>query len=667
MRGRESINKKNHIKEQTRENIVMVDNDNTNLILREILKQLKVTGKDAIVGSTIKVKNAVKGAFISDRLQELPNYEDSKKLSKEEFLRIERMRSEGVKNKSVSGRLGNFGRWAEERTESFAGYADNPYQQHFTHGIVKGISGGVKLIGGNISKKYGANFDERIEHKEKERITYDNKTDNKTIKHNDNFILDDATKKTISSIDTGVKEIAKSVKSIDNLLIENSLDKLEKERETNQNNSDKNPQVKKELDKITDNSSNLGTSIKDLISKVIPLSTAFKTVTMGALRAASVLSLQTLGVGAAAYAGYKVGGLINKGYSKASEALGGSGSLGSDIYSGVQATKSGYAGAVDFTSRGIEAGVQGAKAGYASAVDTTSRGIEAGVSGISETLKENYGASETISNVIKKASDLVGVDFGSMMAFAKQESNFNPNAKANGSTATGLFQFIKSTWADMVGKYGKQYGIEIEDIKDPMANATMGALYIRDNSNALKKRGIEVNGTTLYAAHLLGPDGASKLLSADKKSDASKILPRAAGSNKAIFYKKNGEAKTVEEVVQTLFQKVGKNVDSFAAAVTKKTAAANGGMSASVNSAAPTKIKSTAESVGASKMTTLSNTLAVATNGSNTITASGPTISPNKPNNSTTKTNAPVAIPSVTRNDSPLKKLQTMEMHSRII
>ena len=181
MRGRESINKKNHIKEQTRENIVMVDNDNTNLILREILKQLKVTGKDAIVGSTIKVKNAVKGAFISDRLQELPNYEDSKKLSKEEFLRIERMRSEGVKNKSVSGRLGNFGRWAGERTESFAGYADNPYQQHFTHGIVKGISGGVKLIGGNISKKYGANFDERIEHKEKERITFDNKTDNKTI------------------------------------------------------------------------------------------------------------------------------------------------------------------------------------------------------------------------------------------------------------------------------------------------------------------------------------------------------------------------------------------------------------------------------------------------------------------------------------------------------
>lgn len=182
-----------------------------------------------------------------------------------------------------------------------------------------------------------------------------------------------------------------------------------------------------------------------------------------------------------------------------------------------------------------------------------------------ESAKSFLSGGETVADIIKKASQRTGVDFGTMMAFAKQESGFNPNAKAKSSSASGLFQFIGSTWKTMVSKYGKTFGIGEKDIMDPLSNATMGALYIKENSSFLRKNGIPVNGTTLYASHFLGPGGAAKLFAADPNADASKVLPDAAGSNPGIFKKKDGGSKTIAEVQQTLFDKVGKNVDAFAA------------------------------------------------------------------------------------------------------
>jgi soluble lytic murein transglycosylase-like protein len=79
-----------------------------------------------------------------------------------------------------------------------------------------------------------------------------------------------------------------------------------------------------------------------------------------------------------------------------------------------------------------------------------------------------------------------GVDPGFMLAMAKQESGFNPNAKAPTSSATGLYQFTRGTWNTMVKKYGAQYGISYGDINDPKANAIMGGLYAKDNKNELE-------------------------------------------------------------------------------------------------------------------------------------------------------------------------------------
>ena len=55
-------------------------------------------------------------------------------------------------------------------------------------------------------------------------------------------------------------------------------------------------------------------------------------------------------------------------------------------------------------------------------------------------------APQGIMNAIKDASQKTGVSFSYLMEKAAAESNFNPTVKAKTSSATGLFQFIDSTW-----------------------------------------------------------------------------------------------------------------------------------------------------------------------------------------------------------------------------
>ena len=72
-------------------------------------------------------------------------------------------------------------------------------------------------------------------------------------------------------------------------------------------------------------------------------------------------------------------------------------------------------------------------------------------------LQQRAGAN--ISGAIQNASVKTGVDFSYLLKQADVESSFNATAKAKGSSATGLFQFIESTWLSMVKKYGDKYGL----------------------------------------------------------------------------------------------------------------------------------------------------------------------------------------------------------------
>lgn len=187
-------------------------------------------------------------------------------------------------------------------------------------------------------------------------------------------------------------------------------------------------------------------------------------------------------------------------------------------------------------------------------------------------------APESVVRAVQEASQKVGVSFSYLMTKAATESSFNPNARAKSSSAAGLYQFIESTWLDMVKKHGAEYGLgdmaskiartssgklvvtdkaAKQDIlalrNDPKVSALMAAEYAGENKAILEKSlGRAATDTDLYLAHFLGAGGACKFLKAmsgDADCSAAAVLPTAASANPAIFYSKStGEAKSLQDI-----------------------------------------------------------------------------------------------------------------------
>jgi hypothetical protein len=80
---------------------------------------------------------------------------------------------------------------------------------------------------------------------------------------------------------------------------------------------------------------------------------------------------------------------------------------------------------------------------------------------------------DDIKNIITQAAVKYGVDPDSLMAIAKIESNYNPNA-TNPSGASGLFQFMPGT--------AKDYGLTPQTVMDAAANADAAARLTRDDA-----------------------------------------------------------------------------------------------------------------------------------------------------------------------------------------
>src|SRR5260221_13954099 len=155
---------------------------------------------------------------------------------------------------------------------------------------------------------------------------------------------------------------------------------------------------------------------------------------------------------------------------------------------------------------------------------------------------------------IRQASQSTQTDFGYLMAQAAQESGFQSDAKASTSSATGLFQFIDSTWLDMVRQHGAKHGIgqlaehitsdatgrpRVADPimrerilalrKDPRISAALAGEFAQDNKmEAERALGRPAGKTDLYLAHFLGAGGATEILKAirqDGTTPAVDLLP----------------------------------------------------------------------------------------------------------------------------------------------
>lgn len=155
----------------------------------------------------------------------------------------------------------------------------------------------------------------------------------------------------------------------------------------------------------------------------------------------------------------------------------------------------------------------------------------------------------SILTLLDEVSAETGVNPDLLKTVAAIESGLDPNAKAETSTATGLFQFIKSTWNAVVGKHGSKYGIpKNANPLDPKYNALMGAEYIKDNAEKLASSNKKPNATDVYLAHFLGAGGARRFLSANPYTTAANMMPAAAKANRNIFYSSTGRPKTVGEI-----------------------------------------------------------------------------------------------------------------------
>ena len=191
-----------------------------------------------------------------------------------------------------------------------------------------------------------------------------------------------------------------------------------------------------------------------------------------------------------------------------------------------------------------------------------------------------------VREAIAGAAQRSGVSFDYLVRQASLESGFDPQAKASTSSATGLYQFIDSTWLDMVRLHGVKHGLgEFADAirvekrrdaapgeaattsrvadpemkrrilalrNDPRIAATMAAEYARTNQDQLRNAlGVEPGAPELYLAHFLGPGGATRFLrarGADGAADAVAVVPQAAEANRAVFFDASGKPRSLDDV-----------------------------------------------------------------------------------------------------------------------
>lgn len=137
---------------------------------------------------------------------------------------------------------------------------------------------------------------------------------------------------------------------------------------------------------------------------------------------------------------------------------------------------------------------------------------------------------------------------------AQIESNNRPYVKARTSSASGLYQFIKSSWEAEGGEWGADSSEAFGGLRPSEGEQTRRAETFTDKNAAyLSRKGIAANEASLYASHFLGVLTASRMLSAGIDDRADLLAgPAATRANRSIL-----EGKTVGQFLSWLRQKTG--------------------------------------------------------------------------------------------------------------
>lgn len=160
-------------------------------------------------------------------------------------------------------------------------------------------------------------------------------------------------------------------------------------------------------------------------------------------------------------------------------------------------------------------------------------------------LMGNSMANNDLAQIYTDVAPNYGLDPEFLQKVAHLESIENPNAQAKGSTAKGLYQFLDSTWKELVPKL-KALGLSTSRL-NPMSSVHAAGMYFTQNRSRLEKSlGREVSGHELYMAHNLGVGGARKLLSADPNTPLHKVLPIKTMENNPKYFR---GSRTVQDAI----------------------------------------------------------------------------------------------------------------------
>ena len=206
-------------------------------------------------------------------------------------------------------------------------------------------------------------------------------------------------------------------------------------------------------------------------------------------------------------------------------------------------------------------------------------------------------APSAATGAIRMASERSAQDFGYMMELASAESGFRVTARAGTTSATGLYQFIESTWAWMIKLHGARYGLgdlakEVEiytddlgrrqaRIPNPIARgqimdlrhnphlSSLFSAHFQQENEAKEACWVsgELSRTALSIAPFLGAHDAVYFLNPlreDPQKSAPATFPNAAEYNENIFWvMQNGQRlreRTLQEVYDHFERKFDRNL-----------------------------------------------------------------------------------------------------------
>ena len=137
---------------------------------------------------------------------------------------------------------------------------------------------------------------------------------------------------------------------------------------------------------------------------------------------------------------------------------------------------------------------------------------------------------------------------------SKIESADRPYVKAPTSSASGLYQFIRSTWIGEGGQWGSNPALAFGGLRPSVDEQLARAKsFTAKNAAYLRGKNIPINRASLYAAHFFGPLTAARVIGADVTDRADLIAGKAAtDANPSIL-----RGKSVGQFLKWLYGKTG--------------------------------------------------------------------------------------------------------------